>query len=116
MSDSKPRDQEKTDKKKSPVAQQPVQIDGQKLAALLTDSIRQAAESITALTPQQLEEDVKQIALLLSRQKNGAALLDKVGDLTNNANLLNDLMKIITENEIDLHAVNNADTKLKTKP
>ena len=83
-------------------------IDKEKMAAAFADifagSLKQAANNIAALSPQEVEADVKQVALLLSRQKNSGALFGMAKDLNNVPNLIGELAKIVAANEIDLNA------------
>ena len=87
-------------------------IDKDKFAAafadIMTGSIKQAADNIAALSPRELESDIKQVALLLSRQKNSRALLDTAGDLNNVPNLIGELAKIVATNDITLNAAKSA--------
>ena len=85
-------------------------IDGDKLAAafadIFTDSLKQAAKNIAEIDSDDLEEDVKQVALFLSRQKNGEALLSLAGSLKNaddlkkNGDLFADFFEAIATKEV----------------
>ena len=88
-------------------------IDKDKFAAAFADilagSIKQAADNIAALSPLELEADIKQVALLLSRQKNSQTLLNMADGMNNIPNLIGELAKIVATNDIDLNAAKSAD-------
>lgn len=77
------------------------------LTPILADAVKQAGENLQNLSPTELEEDLKSVALLLNRQGNADKLIDAAnsGLEQNFGAILQELFPIVGNDKTDLNAV-----------
>lgn len=87
--------------------------DTSELTQILVDAVKQAGENLQNLSPTELEEDLKSVALLLNRQGNADKLIDAAnsGLEQNFGAILHALLPIVGNDKTDL----NAETPKKDK-
>lgn len=81
--------------------------DTSELAQIMVDAVKQAGENLQNLSPTELEEDLKAVALLLNRQGNADKLINAAnsGLEQNFGAILQELFPIVGNDKTDLNAV-----------
>ena len=74
---------------------------------IMADAVKQAGENLQHLSPAELEEDLKSVALLLNRQGNADKLIDAAnsGLEQNFGAILQELFPIVDNDKTNLNAV-----------
>lgn len=81
--------------------------DTSELVQIMADAVKQAGENLQNLSPTELEEDLKSVALLLNRQGNADKLINAAnnGSEQNFGAILQELIPIVGNDKTDLNAV-----------